>query len=229
MCSGPANAAVGANSTAYGISVHNVVGVVSIPATPQSTFPPGSNESSVPLDLGSLGKVGVLNADTSGDTTTGQSSAFASAADVALLEQKPSLPAISADAVSATCNDTAPNTPTGSTTLTNATLGGTTVLDVKPAANDVVLNVSGVAKVILNQQSLSNGKLTVNAIHIILGSNGSLGDIIIGHVTCGPNVPTAVGDAFSFQQLPFILAGLGVLVLVGFGVRAGARRVRGAA
>lgn len=222
---GPSWAAVGANSSAYALAVHKVVGIVTVPATPTSTYPSGGNNSAVPLDLGALGKVGVLNADTSGNQGNGTSTAFASAADVALLAVAPSLPAISADAVSATCSDDAPATPTGSTTLTNAKLGPTSALDLHPAANDTVLNVPGVAKVVLNQQSLKGGVLTVNAIHVQLGTNGALGDIVIGHVSCGPNVQTAAADAFSFQQLPLILGGIAVLVLIGAGVRFGVRRL----
>ncbi|MDP9091562.1 MAG: choice-of-anchor P family protein [Actinomycetota bacterium] len=218
----------GANSSAYGVSASLLSGAVNVPPTPVSTFPPGGTSHLVSVNLGAVGSVGVSDATTSGDSTAGTSSATAALTNVALLAL-PSVAAITADAVQATCSDTAPGAPTGSTTLTNAKLGGNTVLDVSPAANTKLINLPPLAVVTLNEQFTNAGMLTVNAIHIVLGpvvnGQGSLGDIIIGHVTCGPNAPSAVGDAFSFQNLPVILGGLAVIVLVGFGIRTGIRRL----
>lgn len=72
------------------------------------------------------------------------------------------------------------------------------------------------------------GTYSVTGLHIaVLG--GALATVDLAKVTVGPNVPNAVVDAFSFQNLPLILGGLALLVLIGFGLRAGARRVRGLA
>lgn len=84
-------------------------------------------------------------------------------------------------------------------------------------------NVSGGAPV-----ADGNGMYSVTGLHLaLLGSSGGFVDL--AKVTVGPNVPTAVGDAFSFQNLPIILGGIAVLILLGYGVRMGTRRVRGLA
>jgi len=213
----------GANASAYGASVHKVIGIVTIPPTPVSTFPSGGSTSSVPLNLGALGNLGVLTASTSGNDGTGTSAALGRVANVALLKTG-ALPAISADAVQATCTGTAPGAPTGASTIVNGKLGGTTLINVTPAPNTTLLNVPGLVRITLNQQTLTGGVLTVDAIHITLGPGASLGDIVLGNAVCGPNV--AVVDAFSFASTPIILGGVAVLLLVAFGARIGYRRLR---
>ena len=41
--------------------------------------------------------------------------------------------------------------------------------------------------------------------------------------------PKAVGDAFSFHALPIVFGGLALIVLIGFGIRTGIRRLGSAA
>lgn len=221
-----ASAAPGdANSSAFGVSATNVLGLATIAPTPTSTFPPGGKNSSLPVSLGSLGSVGVLNATTTGDSSAGTSSATGEAADVALLAATGGLPsAISADAVQATCTDNGTAAPTGATTLTNAKLGGNTVIDATPAANTSLVNVPGVATVILNEQSTTNGVLTVNAIHIRL-ANGTLGDVIIGQATCGPNTPV-LGTPIFTSTFFVGLGGVAVLLLGAYVVTQRRRSVR---
>jgi hypothetical protein len=80
---------------------------------------------------------------------------------------------------------------------------------------------------VLRGKPLANGSgvYAATGLHLaLLGSRGGFVDL--AKVTVGPNVPTAVGDAFSFQNLPIILGGLAVLILLGYGVRVGFRRVR---
>jgi hypothetical protein len=231
LVAGPAAAAdPGANASAFGATANVLNGTVKIPQTPTSTFPPGGTNSTLSLNLGTLGQVGALNATTTGDSAAGTSSASGSVAKVALLKTGV-VPAISADAVDATCSDTAPNAPMGQTTLTNAKLGTTNVLDLHPAANTKLINLPPLAVVWLNQQTTNpDGSLTVNAIHVQVGAlvNGvaSVADVILGSATCGPNAVTAPVDAFLFASLPVVLAGLGAIVFVGFGVRTGVRRLR---
>jgi hypothetical protein len=70
----------------------------------------------------------------------------------------------------------------------------------------------------------------VNAVHVELGhvvnGRGTLGDVVLGSATCGPNAVTAPVDAFSFGNLPIVLGGLGLLAVAAFGIRTGVRRAR---
>ena len=221
----------GANASAFGVSANVLNGTVNVPQTPTSTFPPGGTNSLLSLNLGALGQVGAVNATTSGSSADGTSSASGSVANVALLGLPPAVAAISADAVDATCSDTAPGAPTGQTTLTNLKLGGGNAVDLHPAANTKLLNLTGIAVITLNEQiTNADGSLTVNAVHIQLGSVnssnvGTLGDVILGSATCGPNAVTAPVDAFSFGSTPIVLIALAIVVAAGFGIRTGLRRV----
>jgi len=133
------------------------------------------------------------------------------------------VPAITATLIQASCTATG-STVSGTSTFTGATLG-TTAIAINPSANTKLINVPGVAVVTLNEQITNGGALTVNALHVVVGPNGSIADIIVGSATCGPNTPVAVGDAFSFQALPVVLGGLALIVLIGFGIRTGIRRL----
>lgn len=231
LMAGPASAAAGdAKSSAFGLRANVLLGTVNVPATPTSTFPTGVDNSTVSGNLGALGTTGVLNATTDGDNS-GNSSATGSAARVALLGGAiPSLPAITATLISASCTAHGAGDVSGTSTFTAAKLGANAIA-VHPAANTKLINLPNLLVVTVNEQTRSqNGTvLTVNALHIRVGPNGSLGDIVIGNAVCGPNVASAVGDAFSFQNLPLILGGLGLLVAAGMGLRTGTRRLRGIA
>jgi hypothetical protein len=229
----PASAAT-SNSTAYGLKASVLSGAINVGPTPTSTFPNGGTTSVASINLGTLGSVGALTATTAGNLTTGTSSATGSAANVALLHNAvTNFPAITATLISASCSDTAPGAPTGSSTFTNATIGGTAIVDITPSANTKLINIPGLLVVTLNEQTTSNGTLTVNAVHVelgpISGGRGTLADVIIGQATCGPNVPVASVSAFSFQDLPIVLGALALLVVIGFGIRAGVRRLGSAA
>lgn len=225
----------GANSSAFGISATVLSGAVNVPPTPTSTFPPGGTTHLASVNLGTLGAVGAVNATTAGNSAAGTSSATGSAANVGLLRNAlTAFPAISADLVSATCRDAAPAAPVGSSTFTNVSISGKALLNVNPSPNTKLLNLPGVLVVTLNEQhTRANGVFEVNAIHVELGpivnNKGTLADVIIGQATCGPNAQTAPGAAFSFQDLPVILGGLALLIALGFGVRAGVRRLHHAA
>lgn len=222
---GPAAAAGGTSqSSAYGASIHKVLGIVTVPPTPTSQYQPGGTNSSVPLNLGALGNLGVLTAITAGDYGNGISSATGRVANVALLKTG-ALPAISADAVEASCAQNAPAQATGSSTIVNGKLGGSTLINATPAPNTVLLNLPGLVRIVLNQQYTDgNGVFQVNAIHIQLGTAGALGDIVLGHADCGKNTPAVA--AFSFGNTPLILGGIAVLLAITFGLLAGIRRLR---
>jgi hypothetical protein len=73
----------------------------------------------------------------------------------------------------------------------------------------------------------ANGTYTVSGLHVAL-----LGTLLVADlakVTVGPNVPQAVGDAFSFQALPVVVGALALMVFIGFGIRTGIRRLGSAA
>lgn len=225
LLAGPAAAAGGTSqSNAYGASIHKVLGIVTVPPTPTSHYQPGGTNSSIPLNLGALGNLGVLTATTAGDYGNGVSSADGKVANVALLKTG-ALPAVSADAVEASCSQNAPAPATGSSTIVNGKLGGTTLINATPAANTVLLNVPGLVRIVLNQQYTDGtGVFNVNAIHIQLGTAGALGDIVLGHADCGKNTPAVA--AFSFGNTPLILGGIAVLLAIAFGLVAGIRRMR---
>jgi hypothetical protein len=68
---------------------------------------------------------------------------------------------------------------------------------------------------------------TVSALHISL-LNNSLAVADLAKVTVGPNAATGEVDAFSFSNLPIIFGGIAALIALGYGLRFGVRRVRGA-
>lgn len=213
LLAAPASAAPGAaNSSAYAISA-NVLNIVTVAPTPVSTFPSGVDHTLVSLNAPLLGTA-VLNAITDGDAN-GNSSATGSAASVALLPVTGALAAVTADVISATCTADG-TTESGSATLTNAKIG-TTALAASPGPNTNV-SVPGVATVTLNEQTTAGGVLTVNAIHIQLGTNGALGDIIIGHAVCGPNTPV-LGSPILTSEFYVGFGALGILALGAYLVR----------
>ncbi|HEY3629807.1 MAG TPA: hypothetical protein VGL21_02865 [Jatrophihabitantaceae bacterium] len=68
---------------------------------------------------------------------------------------------------------------------------------------------------------------SVSALHISL-LNNSLAEADLAKVTVGPNAATGDVDAFSFSNLPIIFGGIAALIALGYGLRFGVRRVRGA-
>ena len=215
-----------AHSHAYGVSAQVKLGrltVVNVPPTPTSTYQPGADNSVADVNLGVLGSVGLIHAITSGDFNNGSSTATARIASVKLLLAAAGIPAISADAIEATCAWNAPAAPTGSTTVANLKLAGHPLLNLTLGTNDPLTINLAVAKVTINEQTISaDNVFSVNAVHIEVPANGSLVDIVIGHADCGPNSPPF--DAFSFANTPIILGGIAVLLALVFGIRAGIRR-----
>jgi hypothetical protein len=151
---------------------------------------------------------GVLNVSASGNAATPSSQASASVATVKAFESL-----ISADAISSTCNATASGT-SGSTTLVNAVIPGVLNVSANPAPNTTLLNVGGIAKIVLNEQTTSNSggatSITVNAVHIYLNlAPVATGDIIIAQSHC---------DTSSGNVVPVGTIGvLGVTALAGLG------------
>lgn len=207
----------GINGSAFGASL-TVDGRQVIGRTPLVVLGPGGermDETTVSVPADPLVTTGVLNASTEGDPEAGTSTATGSVADVDVLPSPlgvtPS--AISADLVSATCNAT-PDGETGSVVLTNAQINGTDLVDSTPGPNTDI-TVNGLASVVLNEQiENADGSLTVNAVRVKLGNDGSVADLILGSATCGPNRSLGAISALPTAGLP-IAGGLVAAFVLG--------------
>jgi len=133
---------------------------------------------------------------------------------------------LGADAIYAECTATTAG-ETGFATLLNADillLGAPLPIDVavNPAPNTPVLNIPGIASLILNEQSPTpDGGLMVRALHLTLADNivtgDPLGEVIIGEVTCGPNAVTGPISIFSGPALPLAATaavGVGAVTII---------------
>jgi len=218
-----------ANASAYGAQVDLLNGTVHVGPLANSTFPPGSNETAVPINLPTIADVAGIFANTSGDSSAGTSSATAGTLALGVLGTALTSYAISADAVSATCSATGSDF-TGSATVANLKVGTNSVVNATFTTEQDALVIPNVASVIIGEHiANADGSTTINALHIHLLGAANAGDIILGHVTCGPNVAPLAISAFSFQDLPIVFGALALIVLIGFGIRTGIRRLGSAA
>jgi hypothetical protein len=218
-----------ANASAYGAQVDLLNGTVHVGPLAQSTFPTGSNETAVPINLPTIADVAGIFANTSGDSSAGTSSATAGTAALGVLGTVLTGYAISADVISATCSATGSDF-TGSATVANLKVGTNSIVNATFTTQQNALDIPGVASVIIGEHIANqDGSTTINALHIHLLGGANAGDIILGHVTCGPNVAPLAVSAFSFQDLPIVLGGIALIVLIGFGIRTGIRRLGSAA
>lgn len=217
-----------ANASAYGAQVDVLNGTVHLGPLAQSTFPPGGSETAVPVHVPGVADIAGIFARTSGNSSQGTSSATAGTLALGVLGTALTGYGISADAVSATCSATGSDI-TGSATVANLKVGTNSVVNATFTTQQNALVIPNVASVIIGEHiTNANGSVTINALHITL-LGGNAGDIILGHVTCGPNVAPLPISAFSFQDLPIILGGLALIVLIGLGIRTGIRRLGSAA
>lgn len=203
----PASADVtSVSGSAFGVQT---TGLVTFPATPLVTLP-ASGSGGVPItaSVASVSVPGVVDTkaitvSTNGTTgPTGSATSFATVADLKL--QLPGTD-LTADAVSSTCTSNSAGS-TGSTTLTNAKIGGLNAA-VSPAPNTVLVNEPGVL-IVLNEQTTSGGagtsSITVTAIHVtLLAGTPSQQDIYIAQSHCDVSSPTAVQlQSFAARQAP---------------------------
>ncbi len=95
---------------------------------------------------------------------------------------------LAARSVTATCSAQRGASTLGTTTLSGATVG-TTELPVSPAPNTKIRypEQAPTLELTLNEQSIVDGALTVNAMHA--HALDGTGDLIIGSATCGPLEP----------------------------------------
>lgn len=204
LSAAPAGAAIlPATSSAYGVQAcllaltSPLQCTVKVGPTPAAAYPTGPGTASVTnLDLSPVGTVRLVNVSASGNDLTGFSTATATTNNTSLLPAGVPGGAVGATVIKATCTATK-GTATGGATFVGLTLAGQAVpLGPLGAStpNNVLLNLPGVAKIVLNEQTKSAGAITVNAVHVFLGpikaGAGSLGDVILSHVSCGPNAGT---------------------------------------
>ncbi len=186
----PAQAALTSpQADAYVVRANAFNGFLAVAPTPHSTYPPGSTQTVLGLNVGPFATSSTLTATTAGDPTTGDASASATVEQLGIT-LGPTL-AASLTGVNATCNAT----PTGATGNGIITAGSVTALGLPAltltanAAPNTVVGIPNVVTVTLNEQSTdANGVLTVNAVHIrVLSGNGA--NVIVGHAQCGGAPP----------------------------------------
>jgi len=181
------------SGSAFGVSVNATVAGIHVTAGPAPTVtlpPTGGNlsQSLVSICAGtgcSVLSAGILNAATQGSTTGSPNSA--SSASVATVNALAGV--VTADVIASNCTASTSGV-SGSSTLTNAKVGGATVA-VNPGPN-TTLTVAGLATVILNEQITSSNSITVNAVHILLNLGLATGDIIIAQSHCDATPGTVV-------------------------------------
>jgi len=165
LCAPAAAGVTSVSGGAFGVSLSGVVTVIPspevvLPSTGGGPF----HQTLASVNVANLVTTGVLNADTQGSTSN---TTVHSTAEVDNLAVSPVL--LTADAVVSSCDiNGAP--ATGSSTLTNATLGGVNLVNL-PTPN-LMITIPGVGYVVLNEQLADTTPgmvgLTVNAIHVVL-------------------------------------------------------------
>jgi hypothetical protein len=162
---------------------------VTLPAGGGGPFMNSAASACAPAITCNILKAGVLDVSTQGSLgASGGSSSSASVANVAALTGTAG--ALTATAVSSQCS-VGPNSSSGSSTIVGGTFGGQ-ALAANPPPNTTI-TIPNIATLILNEQIPSGGpgnySLTVNAVHLILGSTLGSGDIIIAQSRCGEAGP----------------------------------------
>jgi hypothetical protein len=222
MCSAvPAHAALTApQANAFVVSADALGGAAAVPATPDSTYPPGGTTTVAGLTVGPFATDATLTATTGGDPSTGDANASATVENLGV-----SIPGatLALTGVNSTCTAT-PKGATGSGVIAGGSftvLGVPTTLKADAAPNTTV-SIPGIASIVLNQQSTdADGVLTVNALHItLLGGAGA--NIIIGHAQCG-GAPAVNTNPTPMISAP-VAAGAGATAVVGGVVMVGRRR-----
>lgn len=176
----PAVADKGPTGSAYALSVATTLldkPLVRIDPRPTAMYPRGGSDSLVKVGPNAAGLV-TANALTASSVLKGRT--LASEAGIADVVVKNVLSAslISADCVAG------PDGVSGTSSIANLTVLGRPIDVTLPGEIDVL----GIAKVRVNEQIRSGGRLTVNAVHVIVGGpvgNITSADIVLSQATCG--------------------------------------------
>lgn len=176
----PAVADKGPTGSAYALSVATTLldkPLVRIDPRPTAMYPRGGSDSLVKVGPNAAGLV-TANALTASSVLKGRT--LASEAGIADVVVKNVLSAslISADCVAG------PDGVSGTSSIANLTVLGRRIDVTLPGEIDVL----GIAKVRVNEQIRSGGRLTVNAVHVIVGGpvgNITSADIVLSQAQCG--------------------------------------------
>ena len=206
---GPARADV--TTVGGGAFGEQIVGPVSSGPLPTVTLPASGGgpftASLLSVNVPNLLRTGLLEVRTTGALgPAGFSESSASVADVRVGSDN----TFRANLVTSECRSDSFGS-TGSTQLVNARVLGTPVTST-PGPNTVALDIPGVARVVLNEQTVSNSpgntSITVNAVHVTLLPGTPLQqDIILAQSRCsasGPNVnqpPTTTSSSTTSTTL----------------------------
>ncbi|MGR6971644.1 choice-of-anchor P family protein [Streptomyces cynarae] len=185
----PAHAAASPVAKAYVVSADAIGGLVSVAPVPVSQYPPGGTVTQVGIHVGPFASNSLLTAATAGSTSTGTSSAVATVDS--LNADFGALGSIALTGVESECHAT-PGGASGNGFINNGTVtvAGNTVSLQAGAGPNTVVNVAGLGQITLNEQTVNNGVLTINSVHLTLLPQLGGANVIVGHAECaGAAVP----------------------------------------
>ncbi|WP_041540149.1 choice-of-anchor P family protein [Catenulispora acidiphila] len=183
---------------AYVVSAQALGGLVAVPPTPDSTFPPGGTQSLPTLNLGPIAVDALLTATTAGDAKAGTASASAAAAH--LLLTIPLVGALDVTGIKATCDAPAsPGAATGTGTVATAVFTpvpppaplppATPVTITVPTGVNQTVTVPQLGTIVVNKQVTDkDGNLTVEAADITLVGGQ---EVVLGSAMCGGAMPAS--------------------------------------
>jgi hypothetical protein len=201
--SGASAAGAAVDGNAYGAEVNaTTLGLLSVTVgpTPSVTLPSTGSATPLSQTLASVSAAGLLSTGVLQVSTVGtpgsdvESNAQVAGVDVPTV--------LTADVIGASCEAAADGTLSGSSVLTNLSIGGVAVS--ADAAPNTVIQLGGLATVTVNEQTeigvgTADPQIVVNAIDIkLLPGLASIGtgQIVIGHAECsqeGESVSAPVG------------------------------------
>ena len=218
--------APGGFAEAYGLSIdttilQNNVPVKVAPRAPiaSSCLPTTAAKTNSELNAGDaqVAKAAVLNTGAGTDCVAKKALASAQTTNVDALGVAAPI-AIHADAITSTASVSCAAAPTGSTVITNLTVGGTKVplpTDVAPNTEILaqVFNPLGLRVLVNEQHPAQSGRgIVVNGLHIIAANTGVVpvgggvirGDVVISHATTGVVCPGGPGGSNGSLPAPDI-------------------------
>ncbi|MEZ0113518.1 hypothetical protein ABH920_007551 [Catenulispora sp. EB89] len=182
---------------AYVVSAQALGGLVNVPPTPDSKFPPGGTKTLPTLNLGPINVDALLTATTAGDPKAGTASSSATAAHLILTI--PLVGSLDITGIKATCTAPAtPGTATGTSTIATAVFTPVAPPAPLPPLPPVTITIpTGVnqtvavpvlGSIVFNKQTTDNdGNLTVEAADITLAGGQ---EVVLGYAECGGAAPS---------------------------------------
>jgi hypothetical protein len=185
---------------AYVVSAQALGGLVNVPPTPDSKFPPGGTTSLPTLNLGPVNVDALLTATTAGDVKAGTASSSATTAHLVLTI--PLVGSLDVTAIKAACDAPAsPGTATGTSTIATAVFTPVPPAAPLPPAPPVTIAIpTGVNQtvtvpllgtIVFNKQTTDkDGDLTVEAADVTLVGGQ---EVVLGYAMCGGAMPSTSG------------------------------------